>query len=446
MRSSVQIDAVNTIIDGRYRVFRELGRGGMGSVHRAEDMHLERPVAIKFGRTDIPWMTSRFRKEAAALAAIRNEHVAAIHAYGEHEGAPFFVMEYIRGENLATIAHQHRKASARVPLYRGVEIICEIAHGLTAAHAAGVIHGDLKTENVVIERGTGRPVLVDFGLSHDSERELKGAQQDEPMLGTPHYMAPEIYWEDGVTPNAASDIYSLAILGYEVLTGVLPFDSPDALTILEMQRDVVPPPLSTYRPELQPLDDLFARSLAKRPEDRPRTVGAFRAPLVAFQRRLAIELASHEGRVSETFGASQETPRIMIVDDEHVFARLATRAAHLAYGEQAVNVISVDSGAEALARARRELPQLVVLDYDLPELNGVDLLSHMRSLPGGEDMEVLVVSGEAGAAERWRFGILGVRDFLEKPVDLVKLISAIGTVSRRRGWLTWDGKRAQTVR
>jgi DNA-binding response OmpR family regulator len=100
-----------------------------------------------------------------------------------------------------------------------------------------------------------------------------------------------------------------------------------------------------------------------------------------------------------------------------------------------VDVVTVATGPEAVASARRRAPQLVVLDYHLPELNGVEVLSYLRTLPGGDEAEVLVVSAEAGAAERWRFGILGVRDFLDKPVDVSELVERIADMGRRRGWL-----------
>lgn len=429
--------APGELVDGRYRVLRELGHGGMGSVYAAEDVGLERRVAIKLARTDLPWALHRFRREAAALAAIRNEHVVAVHAYGEHAGTPFFVMEYVHGEDLASIVAQHRKARAQTPLYRAIEILADVARGLAAVHAAGVIHGDVKAENIVIERGSGRPVLVDFGLAHDAQRELGAAATDEPMLGTPQYVAPELYWQDGARPTALSDIYALGVVGYELLTGQVPFDSQEALAVLEMHRDVPPPAPSTLRPALALLDDLLLATLAKDPAARPQTAAALAARLGAFAKQLAREVPA--SRISDVpsgeVRVSGDAPRILVIEDEPVFARLASRCAQLAFGSAPVDVVTVASGAEAVASARRRVPQLVVLDYDLPELNGVEVLSHVRSLEGGEDAEVLVVSAEAGAAERWRFGILGVREFVDKPVEVGRLVEAIATLGRRRGWL-----------
>jgi serine/threonine-protein kinase len=433
------------LIDGRYRVLRELGRGGMGAVYLAEDVALERKVAVKVARTELRWALSRFRREAAALAAIRNEHVVAVHAFGYHEEMPFFVMEHVDGEDLASIVEMHRRARAETPLYRAIEIIADVARGLAAVHASGVLHADIKAENIVIERGTGRAVLVDFGLAHDARRELARTSSvddtldgTEPMLGTPQYVAPELYWADDARPTAQSDIYALAVVAHELVTGVVPFDAPEALAVLEMHRDEPLRAPSLLRPALAPLDPLFASALAKDPAERPQTAAAFAARLAAVAREIAREIP--EARISEVPGSgeirvAQDVPRILVIEDEPVFARLATRCAQLAFGSSPIDVVTVGSGPEAVASARRRVPQIVLLDYDLPGLNGVEVLSHIRVLPGGEATDVLVVSAEAGAAERWRFGILGVRDFVEKPVDVEALVTRIRDVGERLGLL-----------
>jgi serine/threonine protein kinase/CheY-like chemotaxis protein len=431
------------MIDGRYRVLRELGRGGMGAVFLAEDVGLERTVAIKLARTEVNWALTRFRREAAALAGIRNEHVVQVHAYGQHAGVPFFVMEYVDGEDLASIVDMYRRAYAETPLYRAIEIIADAARGLAAVHASGVLHADIKAENIVIERGTGRAVLVDFGLAHDARRELgRGAAgaTEEPMLGTPEYVAPELYWGDDARPTAQSDIYALAVVAHELMTGVVPFDAPEALRVLELHRDAPLPPPSRLRAALAPLDALFASALAKDPAHRPPTAAAFAARLAAIGRDVAREMP--EARISELppneARVAGDMPRVLVIEDEPVFARLATRCAQLAFGGVPIDVVTVGTGPEAVASARRRVPQLVLLDYDLPELNGVEVLSRIRALSGGEDTDVLVVSAEAGATERWRFGILGVREFIEKPVDIEALVTRIRDVGGRRGLIQRD--------
>ncbi len=430
------------MIDARYRVLRELGRGGMGAVYLAEDVGLERTVAIKLARTELPWALTRFRREAAALAGIRNEHVVQVHAYGQHDDVPFFVMEYVDGEDLASIVEMYRRAYAETPLYRAIEIIADAARGLAAVHASGVLHADIKAENIVIERGSGRAVLVDFGLAHDARRELgRGAagSVEEPMLGTPEYVAPELYWGEDARPTAQSDIYALAVVAHELMTGVVPFDAPEALRVLELHRDAPLQPPSRLRAALAPLDALFASALAKDPAHRPPTAAAFAARLAAIGRDFA--RAVPEARISElppNDSRGVDAPRVLVIEDEPVFARLATRCAQLAFGGVPIDVVTVGTGPEAVASARRRVPQLVLLDYDLPELNGVEVLSRIRALTGGEDTDVLVVSAEAGAAERWRFGILGVREFIEKPVDIEALVTRIRDVGGRRGLIQRD--------
>lgn len=423
--------APGELVDGRYRIVKELGRGGMGLVHLATDIYLDRQVALKFARVDVPWATQRFQREAAALAAIRHDHVVGVHAYGIHEDVPFFVMEFVAGENLAHLVSMHARNREYVPFFRGVELLYRIAQGLSAAHAAGVIHSDIKTENVVIERGTGRPVLVDFGLAVDTDLAVRRKPNpDEPMLGTPHYMAPELYWQDGVTPNAQTDVYALAVVGYEVLTGRPPFDAPDALSVLALQRDVTPRLPSERRPELAPLDGLLMRALEKRPDARPRTAAMFASQLGSLVERL-------RHRTELIDAATRPSPdaiRIMVIEDEALFARLATRAAEIAFRGQLVSVTRAPTGSDALRQASEAVPHLVILDYGLPELNGVDVLSQIRAMSGGEETEVLVLSGLAGDAERWRFGLLGATDFLSKPIEFATLVERISAIAARRGW------------
>jgi serine/threonine-protein kinase len=198
------------MFDGRYAIERELGRGAMGVVHLARDVELDRLVALKVtsAALDDETAINRFRREAKALASLRHDHVVQVYAAGRNEGRVYFAMEFVDGETLDEILIEHQAHGARIPLFRTLTLLRRIAAGLDAVHAAGLVHRDVKPSNIVVEAGTGRPVLVDFGvvlaLRLDS---------DPDSGGTPLYMAPEqIHRLEPVT--ARTDQYALACTAF----------------------------------------------------------------------------------------------------------------------------------------------------------------------------------------------------------------------------------------
>lgn len=181
--SGMEIRA-GSIIDGKYAVERALGSGNGGQVLLARDIHLARLVAIKVigtGKALTARQLERFRREAAGLAAIRHANVVGLFAFGIERDSPFFAMEYVEGPSLGRLIEEHRQHGEFVQLDVVRRIVTDIAGGLQAVHDAGLLHRDVKPDNVVIETRTGRPVLVDFGLSHASD------EDDAPgaFAGTP---------------------------------------------------------------------------------------------------------------------------------------------------------------------------------------------------------------------------------------------------------------------
>lgn len=272
---------LGTVVDGRYRVESELGRGGMGVVYLGRDTWLDRYVALKMIAPS--WAkdgeaASCFQREAKALASIRSPYVVQVYAFGVHQGRYFFAMEYVRGRSVLQILTEHRKHGDTIPTHRTLTILNRIAQGIDAVHAAGILHRDVKPSNIVIEEDTGRPVLVDFGLA---------VPGDDPgaalAIGTPQYMAPE---QGGVgVPGAvvtkSIDIYALGITAFEMLTGELPFDATDRPRLMRQHARKQPPLLSSKRRELAPFDRTIARALAKDPVDRYPSCTAFAEVLAA---------------------------------------------------------------------------------------------------------------------------------------------------------------------
>jgi serine/threonine-protein kinase len=422
------------LVDGRYRVLRELGSGGMGQVFEARDVHLQRTVAIKQLRTGTSSNSlEAFHREARALASLRHRSIPAIHAFGVHGAAPFFVMERIDGVSLDVIVDEHARHDERIPAHRAVSIVRRLASALGAAHAAGILHRDVKPENVLIEGETGRPVLVDFGIATRAEdRSTTGR-----IAGTPEFMAPENWRGEGA--GVATDIYSLGCLAFELLTGRVPFQV-DSLPSLRLAHLEQPPPApSSIAKDLAPYDPVLARALAKAPGDRYPTCAAFE---VALANALAPPANSDDALVTEILPHTSGAIRILVVDDDPIFAMVAARCAKVAFVEGNVAVSRAASGWSAVHNAERWMPQLLLLDYNLPELDGVEVLSRIRELPGGESVSVIVMSGAVGKAERYRFSALGVREILEKPVSFDVLVDTIVRRSEARGWLPRAGQGA----
>ncbi|MEP7120541.1 MAG: protein kinase [Byssovorax sp.] len=421
------------LVDGRYAIESELGRGGMGIVYVARDVWLRRQIAIKLiapALVENRVVAARFCDEARALASVQSRHVVQVFSLGEHEDSYFFAMEYVRGRSLLRILAEHRAHHEKIPVHRALTILARIADGIDAVHAAGIVHRDVKPANIVIEEDTGRPVLLDFGLAFRG----KGAEASA-FAGTPDYTAPE---QTGLVAGIAvgpwTDVYSLGCTAFETLAGRIPYDDLDADAVLAKHARAPRPLVSTYRPELAPFDAVIARAMARSPGERYRSCSEFVAALCAAH-ELGDRRAAPVARPAVTpFDPNDAALRVLVVDDDPDFRKFATRAVHLAFFRQSVQVIAAASGAAALELVAQRPADLVVLDFDMPGLDGADTLSQIRAMPSASRARVVVVSGRVRPADRWRFSVLGVNDFVAKPTDLTALIETISAVAERAGW------------
>ncbi|MCX5797560.1 MAG: serine/threonine-protein kinase [Elusimicrobia bacterium] len=253
-----------------YRVLRQIGSGGMGAVYEAEDLSLQRRVAVKRMRDEIrndPRERDRFLKEARTVAQLRHPSIVDIHGIFEHEGEVFLVFEYLDGKTLDLVVYENGHLA--IPEIKGV--LAQVCSALTYAHARGVIHRDLKPPNIMLTRDN-RVKVMDFGVARQAHEALSRLSVSATVAGTPPYMAPES--ETGVV-RAESDLYSLAVCLYEMLTGARPFDGTNAGMLYTKMNMVFTPP-SRKAPGLPPaLDAFFARALQADPEKRPRTAAEF---------------------------------------------------------------------------------------------------------------------------------------------------------------------------
>ncbi|MEM7135582.1 MAG: protein kinase [Myxococcota bacterium] len=276
-------------VAGQFRIVEKIGKGGMGAVYRAEQPDMNRNVAIKIlhsrylSRSDL---VSRFRREARAMSQLSHPNTARVFLYGQlDDGACYFVMEHLVGSNLA----QRVRAEGAMSPERAVRIMVQVCGALEEAHQAGIVHRDLKPENIFITTQGGItdfPKVLDFGLAKVTERQMRPGSmvltQQGMVFGTPEFMSPE--QAHGKTLDARSDIYSLGIILYELLTGKLPFDAKQPIEFIDLHVNAPPMPLEERRPDIDyppGLEGAVMKALEKAPEDRYASAAEFAMALEA---------------------------------------------------------------------------------------------------------------------------------------------------------------------
>ena len=264
-----------TVVDGRYRVLNRLGSGGMAEVYCAQDLQLGRKVALKilYRRfAEDGEFVERFRREASSAAGLQHQHVVAVYDRGEYDGTYYIAMEYLEGRSLKTIVQQE----APLDPDRAIDLTIQVLRAARFAHRRGIIHRDLKPHNVIVD-ADGRAKVTDFGIARAGASDMT---QTGSIMGTAQYLSPE--QAQGHAVSAASDIYSIGIMLYELLTGRVPFDGESAVTIALKQVNERATPPSAYNPAVSPeLEEAVMRALEKDPANRYPDAEAFIAALQA---------------------------------------------------------------------------------------------------------------------------------------------------------------------
>ena len=278
--------AQGKLLNDRYQLLEKQGGGGMATVYRARDKMLERDVAIKLLRDDYSdndEFRERFRQEARAAANLSHPNIVTVHDFGYDVGKLFIVMEYIPGSDMKTLIRRR----GRVSVKDTIQLMTQACAGIGYAHRAGLVHCDVKPHNMLVTHDQ-RLKVTDFGIAR-ALSSIKHDEYSDVVWGSPQYFSPE--QATGAAPSPASDVYSLGIILYELLTGTLPFlaKTPEELARLHLTK--IPVPVSEYVPDISPaLEQIVAKVLAKEPARRYRT-------------------ADQLGRVLENFGLREVKPR-----------------------------------------------------------------------------------------------------------------------------------------
>ncbi len=293
---------INTLFDGRYRIIRKLGTGGMANVYLAEDQELGRRVAIKIlndRHAGDEQFVERFRREAKNAAGLSHPNIVSIYDRGEAEGTYYIAMEYLDGRSLKELI----VARGPAPIPLAIDYARQILAALRFAHRNGVVHRDIKPHNIMVG-DEGRLKVTDFGIARAGTSQMTEVGS---IIGTAQYLSPE--QAKGAPVDQTSDLYSLGIVLYELLTGTVPFNGDTPVEIAMKHLSTVPPEPSTLRPEVpDDLDAIVVRSLGKTPEERYGSAEEMDADLGAVARGVAVSRETEEAATQILSRPTQPMP------------------------------------------------------------------------------------------------------------------------------------------
>jgi eukaryotic-like serine/threonine-protein kinase len=405
---SGQMFEAGDVVADVYEIRTLLGAGAMGEVYDAQDRALNRRVALKVERPGVA--PDYLVREGRALAAIRHPGVVTVHTVGRHRGVAFLVLERVYGLSLDRMIEDRRARGERFAIGEAIDLLVAIADALSVVHGAGLVHRDVKPGNVMLAPG-GRVVLMDFGLvlPHADRAGHRTA------AGSLQYMGPESLTGD-IVEGAASllDVYAVGVLAYELLCGIAPFDGADARELYraKMRRPV--PSVLWLRADAPPaLDELVKQLMAPDPQERPQGAEA-----------VLWQLRSLRARVSSAPDARPFT--VLIVDDDEDMRRML--ALYVRAAAAGAEIETTGEGRHAIRAVRRRVPDLLLVDLDLPDINGIEVCMLLRGMRLGDACLIISVSGRATKADVELLQQLGVRSLEKGPELVTQLAEIIGRI------------------
>lgn len=349
-----------SLLGKRYQLLEQIGMGGMANVFRARDLMLERYVAIKVLRQDysrIPTFEQRFRQEARAAANLSHPNIVTVHDFGMDEGQLYIVMENVPGKDLKTLIRQQ----GRFLEAEAIPLMVQACAGVGYAHRAGLVHCDIKPHNLLVTPDQ-RLKVTDFGIAR-ALTTIHPEERTEVVWGSPQYFSPE--QARGEAPSPASDVYSLGVVLYEMLSGSLPFVANSAEELARLHIEQEPVPLSEYLPDISPtLEQIVMKVLAKEPSARYRTADQF-------------------GRVLMSFGMERDlppqlnlTPEAATMNNRKTASKTSTRPVYAPAPQPAVEPVSRPVRAWSAAPLSAQSTD----DSSLPEIDWVSVLLGLLAL------------------------------------------------------------------
>jgi len=379
-----------TVFAGRYEILEALGTGGMGSVYRVYDRKLEEEVALKLIKPEIAAnrkAIDRFKNELKVARKITHKSVCKMYDLGESGGTSYITMEYVTGEDLKSVIHR----MGTITMGKAISITAQIAEGLSEAHRLGIIHRDLKPGNIMIDK-EGNAKIMDFGIARSLA--VEGITREGALIGTPEYMSPEQV--DGKEADQRSDIYSLGIIFFEMLTGRAPFEGETPFSIANKHKTEPPPVPKKLVPQIpEGLNKLILRCLEKGREKRYQSAEELLADIGAVEAALptAERIAPKRKTITHREVTVKFQPRrlvipaaalIVIVAAALVFIRplLRKKAAVAPKQENSIAVISFENltGSSAYNDLIKAVPSLFITKFETMGFSYVATLERLRDL------------------------------------------------------------------
>ncbi|MEO6325266.1 MAG: serine/threonine-protein kinase [Thermoanaerobaculia bacterium] len=419
----------------RYRYLGLLGRGGMGIVFKAEDADLDEVIAIKvlssLFQADSDGLLARFKREISLNRKIKHPNVARLYDFGMSGSLPFITMEFVEGLDLS------RRLADSGPFTpsRATAVLRQIALGASAAHQAGIVHRDIKPQNIMVD-DDGAVAILDFGMARGSGGPILTLRGE--AVGTPQYMSPE--QARGQAMDARSDIYSIGVIAFELLTGRLLFDGDSPLEVAMRQvEDRVPSERLTEHAVPPALSAIILCCLEKSPEKRFQTAADLEAHLALLggasrpDEKASVPMPLDLEMVMEpspsvrtlpsrrTAASAGARPLVLVVDDEPMIRELVS----IYLRESGCETVEATTGQAAIEQLMAHTPDLVLMDVMMPVMDGFDAMRVIRAQPEHDRLPIVLMST---LLERSRLAFAiqaGATDFIAKPIDMPKLVDTV---------------------